>query len=233
MIPGSAVMFFPAAAGAFDPYWSNVVLAMRMDGLTELTGKTVTVDVGMPSIVTGRFGNCFAFANNTSLRVSNSSSFEFGSGDFTIECWYKPANFSKQNVLFYHGPASGGGGSVWLAVSTIGGQPLMQFLSSDGVSIAIVPPNSLIAGNWYHLVGTRFNGQLHVFVNGVMETGVANTVPGNGIMRASSIDYYIGAQGTSGTPGMGGGLLDDLRITKGIARYTTNFTPPTAPFPGA
>ena len=234
MIPGSAVMFFPAAAGAFDPYWSNVVLAMRMDGLTELTGKTVTVGVGMPSIVTGRFGNCLAFANNTSLRVSNSSSFEFGSGDFTIECWYKPANFSKRNVLFYHGAADGIGSSVMLDVEITNAQVEIRFTSSDGSVRTIGNSlNTLIAGNWYHLVGTRFNGQLHVFVNGVMDNVVANTVPGNGIMRASSINYYIGAQGTNGTPGMGGGLLDDLRITKGIARYTTNFTPPTAPFPGA
>ncbi len=47
MIPGSAVVFFPVeAVEAGDPYWSNVVLAMHMDGLTELTGKTVTVGVG-------------------------------------------------------------------------------------------------------------------------------------------------------------------------------------------
>jgi len=85
--------------------------------------------------------------------------------------------------------------------------------------------NTALTNNtWIHVAATRASGTLRLFQDGTQVGSAANTVnftnSGNGI--------YIG-QSSLGTAM--NGYIDDLRITKGYARYTTTFTPPTAAFP--
>jgi hypothetical protein len=69
---------------------------------------------------------------------------------------------------------------------------------------------------------------MRLFVNGVQDGSVTNARNyTNTALRVGS-ELYNSAQG-----GEFNGYIDDLRITQGIARYTANFTPPTAPFPDA
>jgi hypothetical protein len=82
-------------------------------------------------------------------------------------------------------------------------------------------------GTWSHIAAVRYNGVARVYTNGVSGT------PVNCSLNFSDITYPPNIGGYSHAPSTEpyNGYIDDLRITKGVARYTANFTPPTAPFP--
>ena len=214
-----------------DPYWSNVVLAMHMDGannsttFTDLKGKTVT-PYGNAQISTtqSKFGGSSAYFDGSGdyLSVPNSSNFNFGISDFTIEMHIKSiggaAGFltqrttPTQNGIFIQTSGSnidcylGGGGATWFA--HVGG--LVSNISE-----------------WNHMALIRNNTTLNLFINGTLasqQTGVTQSI-------TSGLPVIIGAD--VGNASYFNGYIDDLRITKDMARYTSNFTPPTQAFPNS
>jgi hypothetical protein len=92
----------------------------------------------------------------------------------------------------------------------------------------ITSSTAVSTSTWYHIAVTRSGTNTKLFVNGSQEgsTYTDSNVYVNGLNRP-----VLGADGlTIGTSPFNG-YIDDLRITKGIARYTSNFTPPTAALP--
>ena len=84
----------------------------------------------------------------------------------------------------------------------------------------------LSINTWYHIAVTRSGNTFKSFINGVVEKTF--TVSGT-IYSDTTIPYNIGRSGySSGGYFYYNGYMDDLRITKGVARYTTTFTPPSA-----
>jgi len=81
-------------------------------------------------------------------------------------------------------------------------------------------PNS---SQWYHIAVTREGSSLKQFVDG---TQLGTTVTDN-TNYADGLTW-IGYGGS----GYFNGYMSDVRITKGLARYTANFTPPTAALQG-
>jgi hypothetical protein len=226
---------------AGDPlFFSNVSLLLHGDGTN---GSTVIRDnssrmntvtaVGNAQISTAqsKFGGASIAFDGTGdyLTASNNSAFSFGTGNFTIEAWlYSTAH---------------GGGFLDFAGCLV---------DTRGTSTASWPNGILFA--------LTTNGSLRVFTDVTVSTSTAqialNTWTHVAIVRiGSSVTFYINGQGAGTftfsnnlsqqdmTIGAAidlraqdatlkyNGYIDDLRITKGVARYTANFTPPTAPFP--
>jgi hypothetical protein len=78
-------------------------------------------------------------------------------------------------------------------------------------------------GSWHHIAICRSGSTCRLFVDGTQEASGSNSV------NYDAQPTFIGAFGAS--DGYFNGYIDDLRVTKGLARYTSNFTPPTAAFP--
>lgn len=141
------------------------------------------------------------------------------SGDFTLECWLYPTSLTGTKVLFGHPTQNiqipriqeNGGIYIYCAGTTVNNGTSSSALST--------------LNTWHHLAITRVSGVWNAFIDGVAYTGSAFT--------SYSADIPIAQIGTfqSGIAYDFPGYIDDLRITKGYARYTTNFTPPTAAFP--
>ncbi|MBK6587935.1 MAG: LamG domain-containing protein [Acidobacteria bacterium] len=92
--------------------------------------------------------------------------------------------------------------------------------------MSLVSGSNLSANTWYHLAATRQGSTYRLFVDG---TQVATTTSSITI-HDNANSLYIGTS-TDGSTSPVNGYIDDLRITKGVARYTANFTPPAAAFP--
>jgi hypothetical protein len=136
---------------------------------------------------------------------------QFGTGDFTIEGWLYINSLAAAQVLFEFRAVNGASyGQIYITTSGV----LRFYLPTD-----IGTSNTLSAGAWTHFAITRASGTLRMFIGGVQ--GYSNS-------HTSAMDatrLRIGAD-VSGGNGYNG-YIDDLRITKGFARYTANFTPPT------
>ena len=151
----------------------------------------------------------------------------FGTGDFTVElfAWINGYSSGYFPMIFLGNPGAFGGTAAPFG---------MGFENSGGklrslVGGAYIDHNnvSISTGQWLHIVGCRQNGVYRTFVNGELNGSTANT---NNI-AAGSADSSIGAAkfgGGSGTFYGANGYIDDVRVLNGFAKYTSEFTPPTA-----
>ena len=155
---------------------------------------------------------------------------DLGSGDFTLECWIQ-VNTTDAMDFFGTGTWSyyiGSGQSGW-AVSQIGSLVAFSYQVNNSwiVAQAFFETN-LSTGTWYHVAIVRASGVIRCYLNGtVSSTTISNT---SNIVSTLTSGLIVGGGSDPNAYNMNG-YIDDLRITKGYARYTANFTPPTAALP--
>jgi hypothetical protein len=145
----------------------------------------------------------------------------FGSGDFTVEMWVNPVALSG-TISFLIGmrPATTNGAYPVLYATTSG--TFWYVSSADRISGAVLSTNI-----WTHVAVCRSGTSTKMFFNGV-QTGSTYSDSTSYLMSR----LYIGASDyNSGSSEYLNGYIDDLRITKGVARYVGNFTPPVARMP--
>ena len=167
-----------------------------------------------------KFGGASMYFDNSGdyLLIPSSTKTDFGTSDFTIEAWIRPSAVPGVETIV----SQWNGNGFYFAVN---GAKLKFAPYINAAAVFVASSTTTIAvDTWYHAAVTRDGNTFRLFVNGVLEDTVTNTVS-----FVSSIDTYIGRwQGYSRDFG---GYIDDLRITKGVARYTASFTPPTSAFP--
>ncbi len=216
-----------------DAYRRFVSLMLHMDGANNSTTftdsrptpKTVT-RIGNAKISTteSKFGGASAYfdGSNDYLQVANSSDLSFGTGDFTFEAWFWQSS-AVAGMLWEHAnsPASGAAG-LYVSVSGSRNVSAGQAFGSEVVASTTAP---IVLSQWNHIVVQRSATTWTIYVNGVsVGTGAS------AVNLTASGPVTIGGHARSASASITG-YLDDLRITKGIARYTADFTPPTAPHP--
>jgi hypothetical protein len=145
--------------------------------------------------------------------------FAFGTGDYTVEAWvyFTSISSSVLQIIFMSGSTAGN--TFYFHAD---GDQLSVGTSSAFISIQAT---TFSTNTWYHVAACRAGTTLRLFVNGT-QIGSNATDSTNWISSGSG---RIGSNQDSGQTFYG--YIDDLRITKGLARYTTTFTPPTQAFP--
>lgn len=176
-----------------------------------------TVGNAQISTAVKKFGTGSIYLDGTDdrLPIASTPNLNFGTGDFTVEAWVYPNSVAAD----------------WFIVSAITSGGFFVGSSTAGFGYGRVGTawdyraGSLSTGTWTHVAVSRNAGQIRVFVGGSQV----------GTTQSSSTAYDLSLGGTTvGSQGANyylNGYLDEVRITKGIGRYTANFTPPTAPFP--
>jgi hypothetical protein len=152
-----------------------------------------------------------------------------GGEPFTVEFWvYRlTANANYQVFVAKHG-----GVDSWTSTNGLNfniyatSTQLFCDFNSSGAQAPIVNPVSIPTNQWTHLVLVYDGTTTSNFVNGVKQP---NTNSNSYFSLPLATTFEIGSQANGNYPF--NGYIDELRITKGIARYTSNFTPPTAAFP--
>jgi len=168
----------------------------------------------------------------SSYLVANNKSgiFSFGTGDFTVEAWVylnsmpTAVGYPENYWIVGGGPANSNAGFDISIGSTDLVVNLVSFASPN-----ILEPHGMTTSTWYHIAVTRSGATLYAFINGsVLATASVTGVTANPCLTGLAISA---AEPVGATEGNFNGYIDDLRITKGYARYTAAFTPPTAAFP--
>jgi len=221
-----------AAAGPTDPDFANVSLLLHGDGTNGSTtivdssssSKTVTA-VGDAQISTAqsKFGGSSIYFDGSGDYLtgpSNDADFNFGTGDFTIEAFAYPVE-SRIGIIFCYRSNSSDGVTF--------GQYNTQWFTKVGDATLIA--GSLTFNSFSHIAAVRASGVLTLYVNGTSVGSNSNAT--DNITGSASHVVRIGALSETPSSLQWKGYIDDLRITRGVARYVSNFTPPTAPFPDA
>ena len=160
------------------------------------------------------------------LSISSNSAFSLGTGDFTCEGWvYLTANTGSggNNIIDFRA-SEGGTPWTWFIKNT-GGENFLGAYTSFGATGASTTTQPIPLNKWRHVAVTRQSGTWRFFVDGVSATITGSGYDGN--LGSSSNPLTIFASVSSGTAIPG--YLSNLRIIKGNALYTSNFTPPITP----
>ena len=186
-----------------------------------------TVGNAQVSTAVSKFGgSSVAFDGTGDYLTSNALSdlYAFGTGDFTIEMWFNLSSFASLQILYDSRPTSTDGLYPLIYVASGGGSVIWQI----SAVARITGTATLSTGVWYHVAVSRSSGSTKMFLNG---TQIGSTYADtNAYLNSGTTRPFIGGSSyTAGTLTVNG-YIDDFRITKGVARYTTNFTPPTQAF---
>ena len=234
---GGAITFDNFTADWTTPYtdanYANVVSRLKFDGsngsttFTDEKSKTWTASGGA-QIATAqfRFGGASLRVDGTGDYIStpDHADFDFGSGDFTVEGWLRADTTSGTGVVIAKHASGTGPFMVYR-----NGTTLELYASSNGTTWNLVSAAALgtISTNtWYHWAICRSGTNIRAFLNGVVgsTTGVSTSA-----LVSNSTAVTIGSW--SGAALEFAGYIDDVRITKGVGRYTAAFTRPRRPFP--
>ena len=224
--------------GETDPHGDKTVLLMHMDGDDNSTSFMDSSSsgfspelVGAPRIRTtqSRFGGTSAYFNGTGdygtserLQFGPSTALALGTQDFTIEAWFYQTGTSQDIPMPIEigGPHSNSDAfGMWLHANSWDTSGFSSWYSSPYSFVG--PATSL--NRWTHAAWVRKDGNLTIFIDGIAGASapLPNNLGGSGLrIGGGAYQNYYNYEG----------YIDELRITKGLARYTSNFTPPTAAF---
>jgi hypothetical protein len=166
----------------------------------------------------GQWSNYFN-GNTTYLSYGSSSSLSFGTDNFTVEAWVYITSVGTKFDIFGTGGASTG--SYGLYIFDSGGNKVQSTRYGDAIG-AGTTTNAISLNTWVHVAAVRISGTAYVYINGVVDSGATYSM-GSVTNTGSSTGFTFNSTGT------GTGYVSNLRVVKGIAVYTTNFTPPTSP----
>lgn len=229
LVAGSAESATPPTAPATAISGTNMLLNFTNAGIYDATSKNDLETVGNAQISTtqSKFGGSSMYFDGTGdyLRAPFSAINRINtSGNFTIEFWaYFNSVAADQRLIAWDNNTT----NFVIAIYTNTSGNLAYYLSSTGTTwnIAIATSMGSIAINtWYHVALVRNGSVFTPYINGVAGT----TTTSSATLFASTLPLVIGATGNGAS--FFNGYIDDFRITNGVARYTSNFTPPTAAF---
>ena len=212
-----------------DEEFGNVSLLLHGDGTNGSTTivdsspspKAITVfgDAQISTAIADPFGGTdvgvLAFDGaGDYITTSADSAFQLGTGDFTVEFWARPSASNDNDGVFTFGTSSSS-----LAVYILNNSWRIATSGSGGIQVA-----AAILNTWQHVAVTRSGTSLRFFLNGI-QSGLTISNSTNFVDNQLNIGYYFNTNFAYN------GFIDEFRLTKSLARYTSNFTPPTAPFP--
>lgn len=179
-----------------------------------------------------KFGSAAMNANSGFIRAADSADFNLGTQDFTIECWINSNGVTVQSALIGQLDSGGGSGNGSF-YSIMGSAGRVGFGLSNGSSaVAFGSIQSTTLGPdirdsaWHHVALIRNGSSAALYVDGT----VVNTQSFSATVPNSTANFGIGVAGDYTGFSTSNFRFDEFRLSVGIARWTANFTPPTAPY---
>lgn len=176
---------------------------------------------GASGLLDGDNASPFLGGKQSFLLIADSDDFDFSGGVWTVDFW---VNFNALAILqgiFSHGLHASNA-----MIAQAGADGKIYF---SGNSISLATSTSLSAGVWNHVAIVENGNDFYIFINGVQgeHQNTATRLPNY------ATDFLIGEYGGSAFSANLNGYIDEFRISKGIARWTSNFTPSVNPHPNS
>jgi hypothetical protein len=210
-ISGTSLLLNATNAGIFDSATIN---------------NMETVGNAQVSTVQSKFGGSSLYLDGSGdyLQAPYNDAFQFGTGDFTVEFWINSAASGSYNQVVGT-LVSGTENGTWRIGTRFNSLNNLYFARGNGSGF----DEFNIAANandgaWHHVACTRSSGLVRLFLDGTVVS--SSTISGT-CTSANPLRVGYNQRDTVYV----NGYIDDLRITKGVARYTANFTAPTQAFP--
>lgn len=199
-------------------YTSNFTVASTNPDILPDTPSGVATKTALTKIHEGAVG--FAGGNDDYLTVSPGADFAFGTGDFTIEMFVYHNTRGTYDYLI-DGRNSGQTSGPWGLSYGYSSGTTLQFASSAGLAIAA--PSNPPLHKWFHVAVARSGTSLKMFIDGVAVASATNSTD----FSTQPTISYIGTRYS--TEHSFDGFISNLRVVKGTALYTSDFTVPTEP----
>lgn len=213
---------------------TSLLLSFTNAGIIDATTKNnfliegqVSISTTSPKFGTGSIYFGSTAQNNKLFGSYRTETGNFGTQDFTVEYWFKSvAGRGTGDYLGWLTDTTNASGN-WGIINN--GTTLFwqsQYASANTTSVN----SSAIQDNaWHHIAFVRYNGVLSIYFDGVSQVSIAHTL--NYARPIATTRLVMGGRSAAGVDyGVVNAYIDDLRITRGVARYTAAFTPPTAAF---
>jgi hypothetical protein len=226
-----------------DQYWNSTGLLLLGDGTNNGTtfvdsgplNKAITqIGSAVTSTAQSKFGGSSLYfdGNNSGLQVGSAFDQDiagFGAGDFTVETWFRTSTTARSTLFSaYRAIASATGFAIQINRDAGSGPIFGSVGCGYGDTTILATAGGLWSANtWHHVAVVRSGSTVTIFIDGVSRASTTDTTNISDGERATIGCLRLSANGSIILPFTG--YLDDFRITK-AARYTANFTPPTATY---
>jgi len=150
--------------------------------------------------------------------IPSDSAIALGTDDFTIEMFIRRATHSDYRCIFdSRSSVRSDGIAIYTSSALTGNVPVIWNDNQVMMGVSEIPHSE-----WVHIAVCRKSETLYYFTGGILQNSAnfTNNLTNKSVQLGDSLD---GVQSY-------GGHIDELRITKDVARYTANFIPPDAPF---
>jgi hypothetical protein len=148
------------------------------------------------------------------LEIASSNDFAYGTHDFTWELWIYATDLTGNHYILDHGINGG-----TLAVGQSDGYRYYNITTGTSSALYTTGFGTLSTNTWYHLAAVRKDGTTSLYTNGVLMSSASDSH--NYAAQSITIANYGGGGDYEFT-----GYISNLRLTKGTALYTEDFTPP-------
>jgi hypothetical protein len=221
----------------YDPYWSNIAYLSNAEGTGYTAYLTGSFNSGIVVSTTNpKFGAKSLYFNGvttTYQQLGNGPLLNLSTGDFTVEGWFNLDRLLSTQVAISIGGNATGFTTVNLAITVdgsvsfnAGASSTSWVVTTSGVGVSKSAPGTVSIGTWFHAAIVRNGSVFTLYFNGnsvASFTSSATLYNGGG--------HRLGTTAQTASPYTFKGYMDEIRITKGIARYTSNFQVPTEAFP--
>jgi hypothetical protein len=237
---GTGRLFYKEVNNDFDD--TSTVLLLHGEGTNAST--VFTDSSSTPLVVTAsgnaqidtankKFGSSsMAFsAFGDTLSVPASDDWDFGSDNFTIDFWVHHNNGGAQNggYIRHNGGSGSDGWTVTLDNAASGYFSFHANANATAQSGLFAPA----ADTWYHIAIVRSGNTIFLFIDGTLSNSSAfstTITPSSDTLEVAQGTTYSGGVWVQSSLYPLDGNIDELRVSKGVARWTSNFTPPTTAF---
>ncbi len=152
---------------------------------------------------------------NQYVYAGTSSDYSFGTGDFTMECWYYLTSLPSNGYIIDLGNPNGSRLQIF--------SNQLYFIPQSGTNIVTSAGVGTATGTWYHVAAVRASNTVTLYLNGAVIGSNTNT------NNFTDVFCTIGCTGAAAGNNLFPGYITNVRIVKGTAVYTSAFTTPTAP----